>query len=364
MNSFMGAVRTRTLIARTAFALAFLALVLQSAASGAADVWYEDNSLGQREIPSDFVEKFRQPETFEQATKHIHVYLMRVSTLQRLDDAFFTSLLFPYLQKNNIKLALNAGGATWAGANERRRQVFQSEIDLMSRLKRLGGRVDYISLQSILSKPRRRAGKDSEIVEFGMDRRVAGAVDFARAARDIYPDVAIGIIDALPAKDLDYKGPYRQLADALKNAGISLSYIHIDVPFEIAKSHRRGVSWASLLEVERFVENDLGIAFGVFATSRQGGMTSSRSYFDGTIGTLDCFAGSGGTPREYIVASWFPYPEKAIPDTATGDAYPTMRVALEFGRRLEEIQKGGVGWVAHQRNDNGWRKECGLLDRN
>jgi hypothetical protein len=339
-------------------ACAVLALLLSIAKLSATEIWYEDNNLGHGGgMPPDFIEKFQQPDSFKQATKYINVYVMRATVLQRMDDAFFTTLLLPYLQKNNIKLALNAAGGTWAGANPRRRKFFDEEIELLKRIKGLGGRVDYISLQSVLSKPLRQAGAE---VEFPLEKRIDGAVDYARAAVEVFPQAQIGIIDALPTKGQDYKTAYRKLVAAMARDKIKFSYIHLDAPFDVAKNGHNGLSWDSLRDVERFVEDDLKIAFGLFATSRNGGMRSSQSYFQGTVGTLNCFSGSGGTPREYVVASWFPFPEKSIPDTATGSDYPTMRVVLEFGRRLEQIEKRRAAWVAERSNDRDWRASCGI----
>jgi len=351
---------------RTTFlAFALLAAWLHSGSSNSAEIWYEDNNLGTTtEMPVDFVEKFRQPERFQEASHHIRVYLLRTHWLDKMNDDFFTSLLIPYLQKNNIKLALNSPGAIWYGAKPRAQERFDADIDLLKRLKRLGVHVDYISMQSILSKPLRRAGRGSEIVEFPIDRRVAGAVAFARAAREVFPSVAFGIIDALPGKGLEYKEAYRRLADALREAGIGLAYIHVDVSFDVARTGRNGVTWASLREAERYVENDIGVQFGVFAVSRKGGRRSSKAFHDASIEMLQCYAGSRGTPRDYIIASWFPHPETTIPETATGDDYPMMRTVLDFGRQLDRIKTAGEAWVAQRQSDTSWLRQCGIANPN
>jgi hypothetical protein len=342
------------------FTFTLAVLLCLSAASLSAEIWYEDNNLGRAGgMPADFVEKFYRPESFAQASRHIDVYVMRANVLQEMDDAFFTQLLFPYLQKNGIKLALNAGGATWTQASERRRQVFDENIGLLHRLKHLGGRVDYISLQSVLSKPWRRGDG-----EYPMEKRIDDVVVFAKAARTVYPDVAIGIMDALPSHGKDYKLPYRLLRDALARERIGLSYIHLDISFDGPRTGRYGTTWKTILEVERYVENDLGVAFGMFAKSRRGGQISSKAFYERTMGVLECYAGSGGAPREYVLASNFPHPEMSVPETATGDDYPTMRIVLEFGRRLEQIKKAGSAWAVERSADRRWQRQCGISGRN
>jgi hypothetical protein len=336
------------MLKRTAFGV--IAAVALHTPSWAADIWYQDNNLGRAGgMQADFVEKFRKPETFAQAAKHIRVYMIRSNVVSQLDDGFFTNLFFPFLQMNNIKLAINTGGATWAQADARRQRVFDKSVDVLRRIKKLGGKVNYISLQSILSKPLRRGE-----AEYPMDKRIQDAVAYAKAARMVFPDVAIGIMDALPSHARDYRGPYRALRDALDQAGIGLSYIHLDIPFDIPATQRRGVTWQSLRTLERYVEDELGVAFGILAKSRRGGERSSRMAYERTLSTLDCYAGVGGTPREYVLTGNFRYPERAIPENATGDDYPQMRVMLDFGRRLAEVEKSGVG------PSDGWRARCGI----
>jgi hypothetical protein len=63
------------------FIVTMVTLLCLSSASLAAEIWYQDSNLGRAEgIPADFVDKFRRPESFRQATRHIDVYVLRVNT--------------------------------------------------------------------------------------------------------------------------------------------------------------------------------------------------------------------------------------------------------------------------------------------
>jgi hypothetical protein len=161
-------------------------------------------------------------------------------------------------------------------------------------------------------------------------------------------------MDAQAGHAKDYKGPYRALRNALDQAGIGLGYIHLDISFQTPRTQRRGISWQSLRMLERYVEDDLGVAFGILAKSRRGGQHSSRRAYEDTLSVLDCYAGVGGTPREYVLAGNFRYPERTIPENTTGDDYPQMRVMLAFGRRLAEIESNSVG------TSERWRRRCGI----
>jgi hypothetical protein len=337
--------------------LVFLLLALAASAATAAEIWYEDNNLGRATgMPSDFIEKFRQPESFREASRHIRVYMIRANVLTRLDDETLSQFVVPYLKKHNIKLAIDSGGATWTQLGHRRKNVFDSNMALLGRLRQLGAEVHYISLQSVLSK---NPGRGEEKVDYPLSKRVEDIVAFSKAARAIYPGVEIGIIDALPSHGKDYRGPYRLVKEAMQRNGMELSYIHLDMPFEIPKTNRRGVTWQTVREVERYVEDELGLQFGFFTTSRQGGRASSKAFNDAVLSALECYAGADGTPAHFVIASWFHHPQKTIPDADSGDDYPAMRTVLKFGRKLEEIKAAGSGWALRARNPE-WRAHCGI----
>lgn len=334
--------------ARIMMVLAFSAI---SAAAAAADIWYEDNNLGRPGgMPPDFAEKFQHPETFNHASRYIHVYMVRANVLDVMDDRFLAGAFYPYLNRNRIKLAIDATGATWTQTSGRKK-IASGEIRLLERLKRLGIQVDYISLQSVLSQPLVLGGTT---VDYPLSKRIEDVVAYAKAARAVYPQAQIGIIDALPSYNQDYRQPYLMLKDALAQEGIPLSYIHLDMPFDIPREQRHGVTWQQARAVESYVEDELGLRFGLLATSRKGGEISGKAIHERTLAAQECYMGAGGTPGDFIVASWFPYPRTTIPETAAGDDYPAMRTVLEFGRQLDHIEKAG----AQATNQAAWRAKC------
>lgn len=330
---------------KTMIALVFAAI---SAAAAAADIWYEDNNLGRADgMPPDFVSKFSQPELFSQASSYLRVYMVRSNVLTAMSDGFLADSFRPYLTRNNIKLAVDAVGATWMQASGRK-TIASREIRLLERLKRLGIQVDYVSLQSVLSKP---LVIDGVTVDYPMSKRIKDAVTHAKSVRKIYPQAQIGIIDAIPSHVEDYRQPYLLLKNALARERIALSYIHLDMPFDIPREQLLGITWPQARAVESYVEDVLGIRFGFMTTSAKGGRVSSREFHERVLAAQECYLGAGGTPTDFIIASWFPFPQTTIPETATGDDYPAMRTVLEYGRQLDRIGRtGGVtidrpGWV-------------------
>lgn len=336
------------------------AALLWASGALAAEIWYEDSNLGRSGgIPSDFKDKFLHEDRFARATSYIDVYMVRSSVLNAMDDRFLTQMFMPYLKRNHIGLAINTGGATWTQIKGRER-VSGRDLDLLRRLRDLGATVNYVSLQSVLSKTPKI---DGQRTDYSLADRLSDVVAFARAVHDIYPAAEIGIIDALPSQGRAYREPYRRLRDALADAGLKLSYIHLDIPFDIPRGQRRGVTWDGIRAVEGYVEDELGLKFGYFTTTRKGGESSSKAFHAGVLASLECYAGVGGTPATFIVASWFPYPDRTIPDNATGDDYPAMRTVVDFGRELDVIERGGAAWVSEHARDPAWRGQCGLSGR-
>lgn len=331
--------------------------VLVGSSASAANIWYEDNNLAiAGGVPADFQSKFEHPESFSKATGYMDVYMIRANVLKKQNDQFITGVFSSYLERNGIKLAVNAGGATYAQF-EGRDKVTQNEIGLFKHLKELGVKVDYISLQSVLSKEPKRDGNK---IEYPLNKRLEDIVAFANVLHELYPAAEIGIIDALPSHGKEYRQAYWQLIEAMSATGMKLSYIHLDMPFDIPKNRKFGVTWQSVRDLERFVEDELGLAFGYFTTSRRGGYKSSKDYHQNVIADMECFAGSGGTPRDYIVASWYPYPKTTVPEDATGDDYPAMRTFLEFGRKLERIEENWPAWAERMPSQPEWRSMCGI----
>ena len=330
---------------KTIIALVFAVV---SAAATAADIWYEDNNLGRANgMPPDFASKFSQPESFSQASQYLRAYMVRTNVLDTMSDEFLAGSFHPYLTRNNVKLSLDAAGATWMQAPGRK-TIANREIRLLERLKRLGMQVDYVSLQSVLSKP---LVTDGVTVDYPMSKRIKDAVTHAKSVRKIYPQAQIGIIDAIPSHVEDYRHPYLLLRNALAKERIALSYIHLDMPFDIPREQLLGITWPQVRAVESYVEDVLGVRFGFMTTSAKGGRASSKEFHERVLAAQECYLGAGGTPTDFIIASWFPNPQTTIPETATGDDYPAMRTVLEYGRQLDRIERrGGVtidrpGWI-------------------
>jgi hypothetical protein len=314
---------------------AALALLL-SAASPAADLWYEDNNLGvPAGIPADFAEKFRHPESWPESRRLIRVYMIRAAVVRQLSDAFIAELMMPLLRRDGIRLALDVTGATWMRLPGRA-ELAESDFALLQRLRRLGVSVDFISLQSPLSKdPKREEGMR---LDYPLERRVADIVAYVQTAKTIFPDARFGLIDASLAQGKDYEAAYRAVSDALRRSGLRLDFVQLDLPYDLVAERRRGVTWQRARDVETFVRRELGAEFGLICTSRRGGQTSAESWHRDVLAVPREYAAAGGSPDHYLIASWFPHPSPTIPEHPSSGIYTAMRTVREFGDALLDLE--------------------------
>jgi hypothetical protein len=303
----------------------------------ATGIWFEDNNMGRAGgTPPDLKERFMKPETWAQAREIIEVYYIRSNTFWRpengLDDEFIQKHFIPVLNQSNIEIAIDSGGATWSSAKDKNNH---SEIDLIRKLKSFGGKVNYVGLQSVLSKPLTENGRK---VEYPMEQRINDVVKFSQLLKKNFPDIKIGIIDALPTKGLPYKEEYKQLADAMRANKLELDFIHLDCPYEHPQSGQR-ITWEGVKEVENYVKDVIGTKFGMIATSKLGaGDTSDELFHRNVMDIPNQMHKVGANPNHYVMMSWFPYPQTSIPDNAAEGKYPSLKTTVLFFKQLQSLK--------------------------
>jgi len=276
--------------------------------------WYEDNNMRRAGgYPPDFHEMFTRPETWRQLRGHIDVYYIRGNTLKNIFNDYGEDFL-----RDHFVRVLNESGIPIAIDNPTQ---YKENI---TRLRRVGATVTHIALQSTLSKC-----KPDEA-----PARVPQAVAMVSEIHQAFPDIKIGLIDATPTKGRPYQDLYRSLVAGVKEAGARLDFIHLDCPSDQADEGRR-VSWEKVKEVERFVQDELGLEFGFICVSAGDGKTSDKGFYERVTTIPDRYIREGGAPDHFILMSWFPHPARALPENAPEGEYPMTKVGLDLARNLE-----------------------------
>jgi hypothetical protein len=328
--------------------ISFVFFLIYSACAVAQTIWYEDNSFARKGgLPDDFVYKFENPESWKLARSKLNVYMFRPNMFGKnypqITDEFLVRYLIPVLKGSGIEVALDTSASLLSGCRDRAGRI-KAEMGWVARIKRAGLHVNYISLQSLLSKPHR---EDGEVRDCPIADRVKAGIAYAKQLAEIYPGVEIGIIDALPSKGLPYKEPYKYTRDMFWSEKIPLKFIHMDVSAEMIQRGINGLSWPKVIDVERYVKK-LGLKFGLIFTSRRSGHISDGAFYNTILTALDEYRRAGGAADHYVIISWFPYPKQTVRRLGeVAGGYPVTDAIPEFSRRIGTHAPGAANQRRH-----------------
>jgi hypothetical protein len=285
------------------------------------------NHGGAGRLAPDLFEMFTtRTAEWAEARHFVGVWVVRMTSLVGADapltDDFLGESFLPKLRDWGIALAVNVTGATLAQcANHPDRLLIETAA--IQRLLDLGAQISSLSLQSPLSKVGGRAcpsyGKES-----GYDLRIADIAGYVAAMTERFPGIAIGIVDAMPAKGWAYQDVYRRLQEALTARGLGLAFIHLDFPMESAAP-----GWVDVREAEDFVRGELGIPFGLIYVSKIGGETSNVAFRDAVLDAYREYRAAGGRPDHLELTSWYAYPTSTLPEDDEANA-PFMNLVRDF----------------------------------
>lgn len=281
--------------------------------------WYEDNNQGVAGgFPDDFERMFTNPDSWKELRSKIGVYYIRGNSLAALVKKYGEDFI-----KNKFVKVLARDGIVLAIDNP------DSNDNAVPLLKRCGANVGYIALQSTLSKiPMPEYKKDGPRL---VAERVDQAVSTITALKKQYPGIKVGLIDATPTKGWDYATPYRELSRRLAANGTPLDFIHLDCPEELPTAGKN-ITWDKVFEVEDFVKNELKIPFGFICTSASGGRTSDAEFYNNVMQIPEHYRGH--RPDQFIMMSWFPHPEHAIPENPPPGQFTMTKTALDLFKAL------------------------------
>ena len=331
-----------------------LRLMIRNAADSdvAPTLWFEDNNLGQPGgTTPDWEQTFTQPEQWAYALQALDTYGINndwhlINSNDPVPDSFLRDHLVPTLERNHVSLALDTGPATWMSHNLQQsgltvEQFLQPYGDLIEKLRSYGARVDQVTLSFPLCAPLLSNGQE---IEYSMEQRIQDVVNYSRYMTARFPDLRIGIIDYLPTHGLPYRTPYAQLRDAMAAEGILLDHIHLVVPAGVAFNQTWGMSWDKAVEVQAYVQQELGLKFGVTLTSDEGGYQSGEFFHNQTIEALGAYqqavadsADPGEHPERFVAISWYPYPDRSLPEFS--DTYTTTHVVRSLGWQLYDVEE-------------------------
>jgi hypothetical protein len=143
-----------------------------------------------------------------------------------------------------------------------------------------------------------------------------------------------------------YWGDYYPVLEALvrktRAAGMPLAGLVMDNPYEYMMGRIPvGPPWpeptkrpqetdwlARVLDLERTARG-LGLAVSLIVNSQKGGHESDLAFVRYTLECLEAYRSRGGMAERYVFQTWYPHPEKLIPDTDPHSMTGMLRQALD-----------------------------------
>jgi len=312
--------------------LIFVVLVTASNCLLASEFWYADPNVGVAGgIPVDFYSRMESLADWEKALKEIDVYYLRRASARKVDEQSLRQLA-KILNRYQIPVALDDGAATWAHGRHPNPD-FSGSIKTIKRLRKLGFNIQYIGLQSVLSKIKKAIPGYGDLKNMTM--RFKDVTSYMVQVGTVFPHIQIGIIDALPAKlpIAKVKIIYRDFIRELQAHQLTPAFFHLDIPMSYPRKRIKGNSWKKIVELSEFIRKDLNSSVGLVLVSNIGGRQSGeRSLYYINQG-LKNYLDKGFKPDQFIYNSWYPYPKYSTPDSSNETSLGIFRHIFRFLHR-------------------------------
>jgi hypothetical protein len=299
------------------------------------------------ELVSDYKRLFSNPEEWQESRKTIDTFFFGLTQRQSdvFEPTFLKNKVVPLFNSEGIKIGFDSGVATWLTCRKAQGQRnIQSDLDMIKRIKDAGGTVSYIRLQSTLGKPVPEGIADN-CPDYSIDDRINDAVRYITSIHAVYPDIKMGLVDATAAHVLkeragvedSYKTTFTKLQNALKAKNDRIEFFLLDTSVENSMGIKNPgiLEYSQLLELERFIEDDLKIEFGILVLSYEGGQNDERIFYERTADFMKEYKQLGGSPAIYFPESWYRYPWKALPENSS-DSYPHTKFLLNIAKLAQE----------------------------
>ncbi len=292
----------------------------------------------------------------------LYIGAVRKCPPQKLAD------LLKVLKDNDIKVSLELGATLGHikvddnnGLNSARR-----ELKAVDKIVAAGGRVDYLDMDGPVSRTlysgRHRFDFDKKWDWQGF-RSIEPCVDqlmvYMQTVREQYPDIEFFTLTNFPnwgyKGQVSYHGRYENQQDwgdyfevikaiisKSREADVPIRGVTVDNPYDYAiaevpsaKLDDPGkIDWIGRVrDLEEYVESQ-GLEFNLIINSQRGGSKSAQVFYTETLEFLEAYRARGGTPKRYMVQSWYRQPSEIVPETAP---YTMTALVKEVIKRVKHV---------------------------
>lgn len=289
------------------------------------ETWFETVT------PRDDVDEiFFQPDNWDKTRSLMDLFMMAFTYRAYYTPDELTNNVFPVLNNDGIRVALDGPGAMLQHCPER--DGFDvRDVNAIAAYVSSGGNVESVALQSPLSK----SPTNPACTPYTDQMRIDDVVNYISLVKQSFPQMKFGIIDALPTQGKPYQQMYTDTINALADKGHELDYFILDAPVNLIESGSDGLSWNKVKEVANFVRNNLGLKFGLSYTITDGNNPSDKKFYDGTLLAFTRVVENDIPVDIAYAASWFDHPDLLLPEDTTGDTnIPQTRTTKDLEANL------------------------------
>ena len=230
----------------------------------------------------------------------------------------------------------------------------QHELAKIEKYYAAGGKVDFLDLDGPvrrLTHPDNR--RDGQCYQ-SMEKAAIEVVDSVRIFHRAHPEVRFWHLTNFPnwgyKGDVSYhvRGPNRQdygeyddahrlVFEKLKAAGLGLSGVTIDNPydyllgehFSVNLKDPKSVNW--LMRVRDYEDRCRaeGLDVNLIVNSERGGQQSDELFCRETLQMVDTYLKAGGRPTRWFVQSWYSHPKQIVPETAPNTMTALVKAVIQ-----------------------------------
>lgn len=203
-----------------------------------------------------------------------------------------------------------------------------------------GGKVDYLDLDGPVRRLMFPEGRNDGGHFESMEKAADEVVDSVKIIHTAHPEIKFWHLTNFPnwgyKGDVSYhaRGPARQdygeyddahrlVYTKLKEAGIPLSGVTIDNPYDYLMGEHtsveikdpKSVNWLARVRAYEDRCHAEGLEVNLIVNSERGGNESDERFFRETLEMVETYKHAGGHPTRWFVQTWYPYPKKIVPET-------------------------------------------------
>jgi len=276
--------------------------------------------------------------------------------------------LVKLVQEQHCQVAVECGCCLDFGPMDDTNGEWSARLELgkIDKWYAAGGKVGYLDLDGpirrLMFPDGRRDGRRFD----SMEKAANEVVDAVRVFHEAHPEIRFWHLTNFPnwgyLGDVSYhaRGPQRKdygeyddahrlVYEKLKAAGILLSGVTIDNPYDyligehfpVNLADPKTVDWLGRVRAYEDRCRGEGLEVNLIVNSERGGQESDERFCRETLQMVETYLHAGGRPTRWFVQTWYPHPKQIVPESAPNTMTGLVKAVIERVRANSEAPGTG-----------------------